>query len=33
VSETELIERNDGTIVVSDLGETDLGEGKREERK
>lgn len=25
--ESELIERDDGTIVVADLGETDLGEG------
>lgn len=25
--ESELIERDDGTIVASDLGETDLGEG------
>lgn len=25
--ETELIERDDGTIVVADLRETDLGEG------
>lgn len=27
MSESELIERDDGTIVASDLGETDLGEG------
>jgi len=27
VCESELIERDDGTIVASDLGETDLGEG------
>lgn len=25
--ESELIERDDGTIVAADLGETDLGEG------